>query len=106
MRRLNVFFKKKRELHHYSFFQGTICFINCASAKWGTRTQIIFTAAKLMAIALLIITGLVRLAQGNSTCFVGVTYNVEAQYYISYLILQYCKTELIAANHTEKWKCK
>ena len=50
----------------FSFFPpGIICFINCASVKWATRIQVVFTAAKLAAIALLIITGLVRLGQGS-----------------------------------------
>ncbi|XP_065065022.1 b(0,+)-type amino acid transporter 1-like isoform X4 [Rhopilema esculentum] len=48
---------------------GIICFINCASVKWATRIQVIFTAAKLAAIALLIITGLVRLGQGYNQNF-------------------------------------
>ncbi|XP_065065024.1 b(0,+)-type amino acid transporter 1-like isoform X6 [Rhopilema esculentum] len=52
-----------------SFAIGIICFINCASVKWATRIQVIFTAAKLAAIALLIITGLVRLGQGYNQNF-------------------------------------
>jgi len=52
-----------------AFVLGVICFINCASVKWATRIQVVFTAAKLAAIALLIITGLVRLGQGYDQNF-------------------------------------
>jgi len=52
-----------------AFAIGVICFINCASVKWATRIQVVFTAAKLAAIALLIITGLVRLGQGYDQNF-------------------------------------
>jgi len=37
--------------------------------KWATRVQIIFTAAKMIAIVMLIFTGLVRLAQGHTIAF-------------------------------------
>jgi len=48
---------------------GIIVFVNCASVKWATRIQVIFTAAKLFAIGMLIITGLVRLGQGHDDSF-------------------------------------
>ena len=44
---------------------GVITFVNCASVKWATRMQIVFTAAKMIAIVMLIVTGLVRLGQGK-----------------------------------------
>lgn len=49
----------------FSTSTGVILFINCASVKWASRVQIVFTAAKMVAIVMLIVTGLVRLAQGN-----------------------------------------
>ena len=44
---------------------GIITFVNCASVKWATRMQNVFTAAKMVAIIMLVVTGLVRMGQGN-----------------------------------------
>ena len=52
-------------MHFNSFYSGIIVFVNCASVRWATSMQVIFTAAKLLAIVILIITGLVRLGQGK-----------------------------------------
>ncbi|XP_065678724.1 b(0,+)-type amino acid transporter 1 [Hydra vulgaris] len=48
---------------------GIIVFVNCSSVRWATTIQVIFTAAKLIAILILIITGLVRLGQGFNGSF-------------------------------------
>lgn len=40
-------------------------FVNIASVKWASRMQVIFTVCKMVAIFMLIITGLVRLGQGK-----------------------------------------
>ena len=40
--------------------------VNCASVKWASRMQIVFTVCKMAAIIMLIITGLVRLGQGKA----------------------------------------
>ncbi|XP_032238828.2 b(0,+)-type amino acid transporter 1 isoform X1 [Nematostella vectensis] len=48
---------------------GVITYVNCFSVKLATRVQVVFTAAKLIAIAMLIITGLVRLGQGFTGSF-------------------------------------
>ena len=49
-------------------FTGIITFVNCASVKWAARMQIVFTAAKMIAIVMLIVTGIVRIAQGKLNC--------------------------------------
>jgi len=43
---------------------AVIVIINCSSASLGAQVQIVFTVCKLAALAMIIITGLVRLGQG------------------------------------------
>lgn len=47
------------------FLSGIILFVNCASVKWASRMQIVFTVCKMLAIIMLIVTGIVRLGQGE-----------------------------------------
>lgn len=49
---------------------GLLTFVNSMKVKWGAILQVISTVAKVLALIVIIITGLVRLAQGSRwVCF-------------------------------------
>ncbi|XP_077865662.1 large neutral amino acids transporter small subunit 1-like [Saccoglossus kowalevskii] len=46
-----------------------LTYVNCVSVRWSTRVQDVFTASKVFALILIIITGLVQIGKGNTANF-------------------------------------
>ncbi|XP_040054197.2 Y+L amino acid transporter 2-like [Gasterosteus aculeatus] len=48
-----------------------LTFVNCMKVKWGANLQVISTVAKVLPLIVIVITGLVKLAQGFDQNFEG-----------------------------------
>ena len=47
-------------------FSGILAFINCWNVRWATAVQDVFTYAKLLALFIIMATGVVQLGKGES----------------------------------------
>ena len=47
-------------------FVGILAFINCWNVRWATAVQDVFTYAKLLALFIIMATGVVQLGKGES----------------------------------------
>ena len=50
---------------------GILAFVNCWDVSWATAVQDIFTYAKLLALFIIIATGIVQLGRGEHTQYSG-----------------------------------
>ena len=69
---------------------ATFAVVNIVSTRWGTRVQSVFSVAKVMALAVIIIVGVIQMALGQCTAMslgcglgrvrvgVGVCYNASS----------------------------
>lgn len=55
-----------------------LTWVNCHSVRWATRIQDVFTAGKLLALALIIVIGIVQVCKGG-TCFFVVFFTFVPQ---------------------------
>ncbi|CAH2284521.1 Y+L amino acid transporter 2-like isoform X1 [Pelobates cultripes] len=64
-----VFLNERRDTAVYLLAVVCVVFltaVNCAKVKWGATLQVVATFAKVLALVIIIITGIVRLCQGNT----------------------------------------
>ena len=59
-------YKEKTLIFLIIFVLALTMFINCASVKWATRIQDSFTFGKLIALAILIVIGLIEVGSGKN----------------------------------------
>jgi len=57
-------------------------FINCASVKWATRIQDTFTFGKLIALAILIVIGLIEIGSGENFFKLQIEFQAVKHYYV------------------------
>ena len=67
--RLTRFFYEVSKMCQYVYVSGILAFINCWEVKWATAVQDVFTYAKLLALFVIIATGIVQLAKGETRRF-------------------------------------
>ena len=60
-----------------------LTFVNCADVTWATRVQDVFTYAKLLALAIIILAGVVQLGRGEICVFFVVWRIVHLSYHYS-----------------------
>lgn len=71
---INIKFK----LDIFLFLTVVLSFVNCMSVRGATRVQDVFTAAKLLALAIIVIIGVVKICQGKVVYRYNLSFNANA----------------------------
>lgn len=77
-----------------------LTWVNCSSVRWATRVQDIFTAGKLLALALIIIMGFVQICKGKS--FLSLVCPLEVTLAVSEGLFSHCMGQWIDSP----WICR
>lgn len=76
-----------------------LTWVNCSSVRWATRVQDIFTAGKLLALALIIIMGVVQICKGNVVGTTGLCATPHPPFACTHPEVSWLRLRLTSVGH-------